>query len=314
MATTKVFNMAGGKHSAEAYSAFEGLLYGSCVASGLTVDKSSSNMNCFIDSGAGLIKVGSTYARRFAIEGGTLTVTVSASSATLARRDSIVLYVDNSVTPTTSVEDNTNGILKGMVVAGTPAQNPTAPNATTIQSAVGAGNPYIVLYDILVPANATNLSTATLYDRRVMASKALADTLPDGSIKSDMLATSSVTTTKVADNAITPAKMSSAPAPINTSIMDYGAISATTTKAMPASGFLIGKAVVSASDKSCYISLTNDSTYALGGIPYAYGTITNLQVAFCVPVHKGQTIYFNCSPSDAHFEAVKLVQSNFSIA
>ena len=207
MATTKVFNMAGGKHSAEAYSSFEGLLYGSCVASGLTVTKSSSNMNCSIDSGAGLIKVGSTYARRIAIEGGALTVTVSAASTTLARRDTIVLYVDNSVTPTTSVEDNTNNILKGMVVAGTPAQSPSAPSATTIQNAVGAGNPYIILYDILVPANATNLSTATLYDRRVMASKALIDNLPNGSVTNTMLASNAVTTAKIADNAVTHTKI-----------------------------------------------------------------------------------------------------------
>lgn len=138
--------------------------------------------------------------------------------------------------------------------------------------------------------------------------------IADGAITTAKIAGGGVSTAKIADGAITPAKMSSAPAPINTSIMDYGAISATTTKVMPSSGFLIGKAVVSASDKSCYISLTNDSTYALGGIPYAYGTITNLQVAFCVPVHKGQTIYFNCSPDNAHFESVNLIQSNFSIA
>lgn len=205
--TTKVFNMAGGKHSAEAYSSFEGLLYGSCVADGFVVTKSSSNMNCSIAAGAGLIKVGTTYARRVAIEGDPLTVTVSAASATLARRDTIVLYVDNSVTPTTSVEDNTNNILKGMVVAGTPAQNPAAPNATTIQSAVGAGNPYIILYDILVPANATNLSTATLYDRRVMAAKALVDTLDDGSVDADKLVDGSIDTAKLADAAITEAKM-----------------------------------------------------------------------------------------------------------
>lgn len=205
--TTKVFNMAGGKHSAEAYSSFEGLLYGSCVADGLTTTKSSSNMNCSIAAGAGLIKVGTTYARRFAIEGGTLTVAVSAASTTLARRDTIVLYVDNSVTPTTSVEDNTNNILKGKVVAGTPAQNPVAPNATTIQSSVGAGNPYIILYDILVPANATNLSTATLYDRRVMATKVLFDALPNGSGDTDFIADSAVTTAKIADGAVTAGKI-----------------------------------------------------------------------------------------------------------
>ena len=198
MATeTKVFNMAGGKHSAEAYSSFEGLLYGSSVASGFTVTKSSSNMNCFIDSGAGLIKVGSTYARRIAIEGGTLTATVSAASTTLARRDTIVLYVDNSVTPSTSVLDNTNGILKSMVVAGTPAQTPSAPNATTIQSAVGAGNPYIILYDILVPANATNLSTATLYDRRNMAADSLVGSATNGAIPGSKLTDASVTASKI---------------------------------------------------------------------------------------------------------------------
>lgn len=195
--TTKVFNIAGGKHSAEAYSSFEGLLYGSCVASGLTITKSSSNMNCSIAAGAGLIKVGSTYARRFAIEGGSLTVTVSAASTTLARRDTIVLYVDNSVTPTTSVEDNTNNILKATVVAGTPAQNPVAPNATTIQSAVGAGNPYIILYDILVPANATNLSTATLYDRRPMAADIIVKNTSNDVIDTD----------KIKDNAVTSAKI-----------------------------------------------------------------------------------------------------------
>ena len=205
--TTKVFNMAGGKHSAEAYSSFEGLLYGSCVADGFVVTKSSSNMNCSIAAGAGLIKVGTTYARRVAIEGDPLAVTVSAASSTLARRDTIVLYVDNSVTPTTSVEDNTNNILKAKVVAGTPAQNPVAPNATTIQSAVGAGNPYIILYDILVPANATNLSTATLYDRRVMAAKALFDALPNGSGDTDFIADSAVTTAKIANGAVTADKI-----------------------------------------------------------------------------------------------------------
>lgn len=195
--TTKVFNMAGGKHSAEAYSAFEGLLFDSSVASGLTVTKSSSNMTCSIAAGAGLIKVGTTYARRFAIEGDPLSVTVSAASSTLKRRDTIVLYVDNSVAPSTSVLDNTNNILKGMVVAGTPAQTPSAPNATAIQSAVGAGNPYIILYDILVPANATNLSSATLYDRRNMAADSLVKKMSNGTIDEDMIKNKAVTAPKI---------------------------------------------------------------------------------------------------------------------
>ena len=256
--TTKVFNIAGGKHSAEAYSSFEGLLYGSCVASGLTISKSSSNMNCFINSGAGLIKVGSTYARRFAIEGGTLTVTVSAASTTLARRDTIVLYVDNSVTPTTSVEDNTNNILKGMVVAGTPAQNPTAPNATAIQSAVGAGNPYIILYDILVPANATNLSTATLYDRRVMASKALVDALPSGAIPAAAIADSAVTTAKINNNAVSTAKI------------DWTSIIGTVSEGSPVSSGYIDLGTVRIQWKNNRFSTLNTSAGSYNGINDAF--------------------------------------------
>lgn len=253
--TTKVFNMAGGKHSAEAYSSFEGLLYGSCVADGFVITKSSSNMNCSIAAGAGLIKVGTTYARRVAIEGDPLTVTVSAASSTLARRDTIVLYVDNSVTPTTSVEDNTNNILKGTVVAGTPAQNPTAPNATTIQSAVGAGNPYIILYDILVPANATNLSTATLYDRRVMAPDALMAKLSGGGIK----------TSQIVDSAITDSKI------------DWSTVAYSTSEKVVGK-WIDGKVLYQRVIKISNAAKDTTTDYAHGISNYAFGFISNLFV------------------------------------
>lgn len=73
----------------------------------------------------------------------------------------MVAYIDNAVTPTTSVVDNTNGVLKFKSVAGSPAANPSAPTAQAIQSSVGAGNPYMVLAYVAVAKNATAAGAIT---------------------------------------------------------------------------------------------------------------------------------------------------------
>lgn len=164
----KVFNMAGGLHSAAAYSAFENALYGSCVA---TTDDfvatAGTGMNVSLSAGNGLISTGSGFARRIASDAAnTISITAAASTD---RIDSIVAYIDNSVTPTTSVVDNTNDILKFVAVAGTAAATPSAPSSATIQSAIGAGNPYMVLWDVTIPANATALTNATFTDKRAIA-------------------------------------------------------------------------------------------------------------------------------------------------
>ena len=165
----KVFNMAGGLHSAAAYSAFEDAMYGSCVASSTDfVATAGTGMNVSLSAGNGLISTGSGYARRIASDA-TNTIAIIAA-ATSDRIDSIVAYIDNSVTPTTSVVDNTNNILKFTAVAGTPAATPVAPSSATVQSAIGAGNPYMVLWNVTVPANATSLTAATFTDARKIAS------------------------------------------------------------------------------------------------------------------------------------------------
>lgn len=199
----KVFNMAGGRHSAAAYSAFEDALYGSCVATDTDfVCTAGTGMTVQLTAGDGLISTGSRYARRIQADA-TNTITITAASATLPRIDAIVAYIDNAVTPSTSYTDNTNGILKFVAVAGTPASTPSAPNATTIQSSVGAGNPYMVLWEITVPAGATALNTATFTDRRETAKIEIAD----GSITTNKLASGAVTTAKIDANAITQAKV-----------------------------------------------------------------------------------------------------------
>ena len=189
----KVYNMEGGLHSAAAYSAFEDALYGSCVASESDyVCTAGTGMTVQLTAGQGLISTGTGYARRIGSDSAN-TITVSAASTANPRIDAIVAYIDNSVTPTTSVVDNTNDILKFKAVAGSPAASPVAPSAATIQSSVGAGNPYMVLWTVRVPANATSLATATFTDVRTFAKVEIGD--------------GSITTNKLANGAVTPAKI-----------------------------------------------------------------------------------------------------------
>lgn len=165
----KVYNMEGGLHSAAAYSAFENSLYGSCVAAATDfVATAGTGMVVNLSAGNGLISTGTGFARRIASDA-TNNITI-ATAASTARIDSIVAYIDNSVSPTTSVVDNTNSILKFTSVSGTASATPQAPTAAMIRTAIGAGNPYMVLWDITVPANATSLTSATFTDKRNVAS------------------------------------------------------------------------------------------------------------------------------------------------
>lgn len=157
----KVFNMAGGLHSAAAYSAFEDALYGSCVANDSSLAVSAgTGMNVTVAIGNGLISTGTGFARRIATDA-TNTVSLTAASTANPRIDAVVAYIDNGVTPSTSVVDNTNGILKFKSVAGSPAATPVAPTASAIQSSVGAGNPYMVLAYVAVAKNATAAGAIT---------------------------------------------------------------------------------------------------------------------------------------------------------
>lgn len=165
----KVFNMAGGKHSAAAYAAFENRMFGSCKASPTSfVVSAGSGMNASISAGDGLIDTGNNYARRIQTDAAE-TVAVAAASGSFNRIDSIVAYIDTDVTPTTSVTDNTNDVLKFASVAGTAASTPVAPTGAAILSAIGAGKPYMILANVLVPQSAANLSGATFTNMAAIA-------------------------------------------------------------------------------------------------------------------------------------------------
>ena len=182
--TKRVFNMGGGAHSDAAYTAFENAAYGSCVANATSLAVSAgSGMSVRIAAGDGIISTPSSGKRiqSDAIE----TVTISAANATYPRIDSVVVYIDSAVQPTTTVIDNVNGILEFAAVAGTPAANPTAPTESMIQAAIGAGNRYMVLADVKVPNGATSMNTATFTDRRKVATMVDGNNIAEKAVKAE---------------------------------------------------------------------------------------------------------------------------------
>lgn len=182
--TKRVFNMGGGEHSDAAYTAFENAAYGSCVANATSLAVSAGGgMSVRIAAGDGIISTPSSGKRiqSDAIE----TVTISAANATYPRIDSVVVYIDSAVQPTTAVIDNVNGILKFAAVAGTPAASPTAPAGSMIQAAIGAGNRYMVLADVKVPNGATSMNTATFTDHRKVATMIDSSNLAKKAVKAE---------------------------------------------------------------------------------------------------------------------------------
>lgn len=183
----KVYNMDGGLHSSAALGGLEDAMYGSSVANSTSfVVTAGTGMNVSIATGDGLISTGTGFARRIATDA-VNTVAITAASTANPRIDSIVAYIDNSVTPVQTVLNNTNGILKFTAVAGSPAASPVAPSAGAIQTAVGAGNPYMVLYNVTVPANATSLTAATFTDMRNIANEVSTGDVVDDAITTDKI-------------------------------------------------------------------------------------------------------------------------------
>ena len=91
-------------------------------------------------------------------------VTIPANSSGNPRKDAIVIYIDKSVDASTPGDGS--GVVKTMCVQGTPAGSPVAPDATAIQAAVGASNPYLLLANVTVASGASQILTADILDLR----------------------------------------------------------------------------------------------------------------------------------------------------
>jgi hypothetical protein len=84
----------------------------------------------------------------------------------------VIAFIDKAnVTPTTSVTNNSNALLKLAIATGTPASSPNVPTSSQINSAkLNSTNPHIILGLIDVPANATQITNANITDLRSMVS------------------------------------------------------------------------------------------------------------------------------------------------
>lgn len=127
-------------------------------------------------------------------------VTISTADPANPRITSIVLYVDKGAATSASPPNNP-GITKLIAVNGTPSAVPSAPSAGTIQTAVGAGNPYIVLANVTVAAAATQVINANISDQRTQIS------LSSNLVASSSIIDSSVTTSKINNLAVTTGKI-----------------------------------------------------------------------------------------------------------
>lgn len=268
----KVYNMEGGLHSAAAYSAFENAMYGSCVAGATDfVATAGTGMNVSLSAGNGMIDTGLGYSRRIASDA-TNTIPVTAASSANPRKDALVAYIDNGVTPTTSVIDNTNDILKFACVAGSPAASPQAPSDATIQTAIGAGNPYVVLWYITIPTSATSLSTATFTDNRYVASLINSANIADGAITTSKLDDGAVTTAKLAGSSVTKNKIAA-------SVLEYQAGDSVTISSGD-NTYFAGRTRVISSNKYIWFNVQLDrpvstsvttTTFTMAGYQEAFG-------------------------------------------
>ena len=216
------------------------------------------------------------------ISGSPIDVTIPAAPATNNRIDLIVAYADNPPSGTSTVVDNPAacGII---VVSGTAASSPTAPTNAAIRSAITADGAsgstayYVILAQIRVGTGVTTIGSGVITQGARVESGA---------------------TFKH-------------PAPTATILEDIGTIKSTRSYTAPSNGFLIGKGVSLASQGRAFVSLVNSQDYCIGGIPYNDypGNNQNSQVAFCIPVYKGQTVYFIVS-GNAQLEQVRLVASH----
>jgi len=95
----------------------------------------------------------------------TQNVTIAANSSGNPRVDSVVLYCDLSASPDAAADN----VAKFFDVQGTPGGSPTAPTNAQILSAIGAGNPYIVLATIAVANGFTSINSGNITDARAFA-------------------------------------------------------------------------------------------------------------------------------------------------
>lgn len=164
-------NRDGGKTSESGHlRAISKIIRGN-VITGLAVVQRAAGANMSIDIGIGdglVMRSDGTYGHQV-FNDAAENKTVTTADGSNPRRDIVVVYIDYGQTPSTAVSNNTNGVVKSLIVAGTPAGSPVDPADATIQSAVGSGNPWFSVGRVRVPAGQTSISNSLIDDLRLFA-------------------------------------------------------------------------------------------------------------------------------------------------
>lgn len=206
-----------GKSSVQGFMDIFSGLYGAGVANisdtnAWKVSQRGAGANMSVDIAAGRGLLADTLIHYPAWSDATVNKTITAANPSNPRRDIVVAYFDETV-PSTATTNN-QGALKFMVVAGTAAASPSDPTDPTIQSAVGAGNPWIKLARVSVAAAASSIVDANITDLRTtiaVQGKVNTEAIADQGVTTAKIADSNVTTGKIADAAVTGVKMEARP-------------------------------------------------------------------------------------------------------
>jgi microcystin-dependent protein len=164
-------NRDGGKTSESGHLRIISKIITGNVVTGLGVVQRAAGANMSVDIGIGdgiVMRSDGVYGHQVfndAVENKTVTT----ADGSNPRRDIVVAYIDYGETPSTLISNNTNGVVKSMIVAGTPAGSPTDPSDAAIQSAVGSGNPWFKLARVRVPAGQTSITNTLIDDLRAFA-------------------------------------------------------------------------------------------------------------------------------------------------
>lgn len=165
-------NRDGGKTSESGHlRAIQKLVVGE-VLEGLVVSQRAAGANMSVDLSIGdaiIPRSDGTYGHP-AWNDAVLNTVVTTANGSNPRRDIFIMYIDYNQARSTAVSNNTNGVVKVKIVAGTAAGSPVDPNDAALQAAAGSGNPYIKLARIRVGTGVTTISNSVIDDLRTMAS------------------------------------------------------------------------------------------------------------------------------------------------
>ncbi|WP_152467697.1 hypothetical protein [Gordonia terrae] len=135
-------------------------------ANALKVSQRAAGANVSVDIAAGdaHLELPSTSYSFWCWTDAVTNLAFAAASTTNPRYDTVVAWVDTTVTTTTNV--NSPGSLKFKVIAGTAAGSPTVISASAIQSNLGASIAWVRLADVLRPAGVDNVTNSNIFDVR----------------------------------------------------------------------------------------------------------------------------------------------------